>query len=111
MKITRLLIVGILLFSLHESISQGSPCTNSVKFQYSIGYSLLNTGLGEIHLTNLDQSQKVVWHLISISNSFERKYIEANVLKDIPVGEYKLIVRDQRPQGNCPVVESIVINK
>ena len=111
MKIATLPIACIIIFSFGKATSQASTCTNFVRFEYSITHQPTKLGFGEVRLTNLDPSQKIVWHLIPVNTTFEKKYIDADVLKDIPEGEYQLIVRDQRPHGKCPVVKSIVIKK
>ncbi len=111
MKIATLPIACIIIFSFCEAYSQASACTNVVRFEYSISNNTSNQNNWELRLTSLDPSQKVIWHLIPINTTFEKKYIEVDVLKNIPEGEYQLIVRDQRPHGRCPVVKLINIKK
>jgi hypothetical protein len=111
MKIATLPIACIIVFSLSKAFSQASACTDFVRFEYSITNHIANLGFGEVRLNSLDPSQKIIWHLIPVNTTFEKKYIDGDVLKDVPEGEYQLIVRDQRPHGRCPVIKSIVIKK
>jgi hypothetical protein len=113
MKVYKFLILCAVMVSFDICRAQDSKCLNYVKFNYSVVDS--NNGLsnGEILVKNLDQQQKLVWHLVPIltDNSYEKNNLEEGILKDIPPGEYYLIVRDLGHKGKCPVSKTIVIKR
>ncbi len=113
MKASKFFILCTLMVCAEICGAQDSKCLNYVKFNYSVIDS--NNGLsnGEISVKSLDTQQKLVWHLIPIptDNSFEKNNLEEGVLRDIPPGEYYLIVRDLGRKGKCPVSKSVVIKR
>jgi hypothetical protein len=99
--------------TISSSRAQDSKCLDYVKFSYSVIDNNDGSSKGEISVKNLDTQQKLVWHLIPISgdNSFEKNNLEEGVLKDIPPGEYHLIVRELGRNGKCPVYKTVLIKR
>jgi hypothetical protein len=111
MKAAKFLIVCLFMVSFFAIRAQRSQCLDYVKFDYSLIDCSNGLSNGEIHIKNLDPQQKLEWHLIPNNNLFEKNYLKEDVLRNIPSGEYNLIVRDRRTNGKCSVNKLVVIKR
>jgi hypothetical protein len=104
-----LVMVWILLSLGHHLKAQDTQSPKNVRFELTVVDCDKGLQNGEIGIKSLEKEQQLVWHLFSIDSGFEKIYIKGTQLKGIPAGEYSLVVRDNRPNGNRPVIQSIFI--